>query len=584
MTFTIIQDGTQVASALPHSSSDSTSRRIEVTSLAELLVHLNNQPTSQLPMLRTTAGKIAAFLGRSINEISLDLIFANRERFRSFLEAQRYKEGSVRSYVNYLRMLLEAAEGLGWRPFVHLPVEWQRVIDLASKNKCLTVMKFMAQAKGTPAEVTQEDLHNWIELSINEGNFFPTAQHEVFRAWGTLVACGYTKNAPVSFLRKKRYGVPLSDLPVVLKEEVNELLRWKSADFEPERPKRAKVRRVSADALKQSICTLYGYATKIAHLGEISSLEQLMQKRVVARYISWCINEQKLQGGPLVPRLTSLFAAVSKHPNHKTLDVSWSGPLLEAIPTEPYETVKERKAKKFLHYDVVASIPVKIHGKRDAEAARDKEHFARLVMEELLISWLLVFPWRQRNLRECRVGGPNPNLFKSAVSEFSDIDMPEWARKEQSKNPNAEFWQVSFSTKETKTGVAVHTLVPRQLIGLLEEYLSEYRPILLKGKELETLFVSPEGGQMNSARVTDVVSDLTLRYGGRRVTPHLFRDIVAFAWLKAHPKDYLTLSKMLWHKHLSTTINQYGSRFNESSASVAMESWLEERGSGARQK
>ena len=60
---------------------------------------------------------------------------------------------------------------------------------------------------------------------------------------------------------------------------------------------------------------------------------------------------------------------------------------------------------------------------------------------------------------------------------------------------------------------------------------------------------------------------------GHRVTPHLFRDIVAYAWLKANPKDYLTLSKMLWHKNVSTTIYYYGSRFNDSSASVAMESW-----------
>jgi hypothetical protein len=61
------------------------------------------------------------------------------------------------------------------------------------------------------------------------------------------------------------------------------------------------------------------------------------------------------------------------------------------------------------------------------------------------------------------------------------------------------------------------------------------------------------------------------------VTPHLFRDIVSFAWLKAHPKDYLTLSKMLWHSSPALVISTYGSQFNESSGVCAMESWLEER-------
>jgi hypothetical protein len=45
--------------------------------------------------------------------------------------------------------------------------------------------------------------------------------------------------------------------------------------------------------------------------------------------------------------------------------------------------------------------------------------------------------------------------------------------------------------------------------------------------------------------------------------PHLSRDIVAFAWLKAHPIDYLTLSKMLWNSNPKQTIETYGSRFNE---------------------
>jgi integrase len=529
-------------------------------------------------MLRTTAAKIAAFLGKSVDEISLDLVHASREGFRPFLETQRYKEGSVRSYVNYLRMLLEAAAELGWKPFASLPREWVPVLTLAKTSRCLTLMKSLAQTKKSPEEITQQDLDHWIHLSVEQGKRYASAQGEVNGAWRTLVACGYVKNAPFPFLRKKYYGVPLSKLPVLLKQEVAELLRWKSADFEPDRPKRAQIRKVSAFNIERTICSLYGYATNIAKLGEIESLELLIQKPVIAGFISWCINEQKLKGGPMVPALAAVLAAVSKHPAHKALDLSWSRPLLETVPTDSYEEVKARKAKKYLDYEVLESIPAKIHAKRNAEAKRGKEHVARSVMEELMISWLLVLPWRQRNLREFRVAGPNPNLFKAKVPAFSYIDMPSWARQAEADNPNAEFWQIRFSPDETKTKVAVHCLVPRQLIGLLEEYLLEYRPLLLRGKKYDTLFIPPEADEMNTSFVTLTVSELTLRYGGRRVTPHLFRDIVAFAWLKAHPADYLTLSKLLWHKNIATTIKYYAGRFNESSAVVAMESWLDERG------
>jgi integrase len=577
-----IQNGAPFAPVLPYSADDSALGRVDVESLADLLSCLNSEPSSQTPMLRTTAGKIAAFLGKPIDQISLDMVHANREGFRPFLESQRYKEGSVRTYVNYLRILLDAAGELGWKPHVRLPKEWQAVLDLAKKKKCLTITKYLAEMKESPKQVTQADLERWMEASIKQGKRYVTAQSNVNAVWRTLAACGYVENVPRATLRKKNYGVPLSDFPSPLREEVTEVLRWKFAEYEPERPKRARIRKVSARSIKQTISALFGYATKIANFSEIRSLSQLIQKPVLEGYISWCINEQKLKGGPLVPQLGAVLAAVANHPAHKAIDVSWYRPLLECIPTESYEEIKARKAKKYLDYEVLETIPMKIHAKRNTEAKRGKDHVARLVMEELMIAWLLVFPWRQRNIRECRVIGENPNLFKAKVPAFSYIDKPDWARQEELSDPNAEFWQVKFNLEETKTGVSVHSLVPRQLIGLLEEYLSEYRSVLLNGRQCDTLFVCPEADVMNTAFVTNTVSDLTLRYGGRRVTPHLFRDIVAFAWLKAHPSDYLTASKMLWHKDVATTIKYYATRFNESSAAVAMESWLDERKSKSK--
>ncbi len=170
-----------------------------------------------------------------------------------------------------------------------------------------------------------------------------------------------------------------------------------------------------------------------------------------------------------------------------------------------------------------------------------------------------------------------PNLFKGKIPPYSAVDKPEWVKQEEQQNPAAEFWQFRFGTQETKTGIAVHALLPRQLIGLLEEYLKEFRPHLIHGADPGTLFLNKAGNAISSSEVRSVVTARTMQYGGRRVTPHLFRDIVAYTWLKAHPEGYLTLSKMLWHSNINTTIKIYGSRFNESSGVSAMESWLEDR-------
>jgi integrase len=584
MSFVEIPTGAPVASKLPRSASGSASVSAKVESLADLLAYINTQPTSQTPMMRTTVAKVAAFLGDTVDKISLDMIHVSREGFRPYLESQRYKEGSIRSYVNYLRMLMDTAENIGWKPLATLAPEWVPVLELAKWNSCLPTMKYLAQIRRAPKEVTAEHVDQWIKVSVGQGNRYTTARQQVNAAWRTLVACGFVKHAPMTYLRKKQYGVPVLQLPQPLQAQVKEMVRWKSAEYEPDRPNEAKVREISAMNMQKTICSMFGYATKIAMLHGIESVPTLIQKHVVGSYITWCINDQKIKGGPLLTQLAAVLAAVSKHPAHQTLDVSWFRPLLATITVEPYEAVKIRKAKKYLSYEVLEAIPEKIRAILAAEAEFGEHHIARLAMDGLMLRWLLILPWRQRNLRECRVSGEDPNIFKAKIPEGSSIDLPEWAQRAEAQDPNVEFWQVRFGLEETKTEVAVHSLLPLQLIDPLEEYLRLYRPLLLNGRACETLFVAPEAEKIGDRFITDAISNLTVRFGGRRATPHIFRDIVAYAWLKAHPKDYLTLSKMLWHKQLSTTINQYGSRYNVSSATVAMESWIEERESGARQK
>jgi hypothetical protein len=250
---------------------------------------------------------------------------------------------------------------------------------------------------------------------------------------------------------------------------------------------------------------------------------------------------------------------------------------LDGLPAESESEVKKRKAEKYLEYAVAESIPVRIRAGRPAAEKEGGILAARLALEELLMKWLITLPWRQRNIRECRIGGPTPNLFKGKIPHYSDIDKPMWVSQEEEKNPSAEFWQFQFSEDETKTGCAVSALLPRQLIGILEEYLENLRPQLIRDVDPLTLLVGRKGKPITADLMTKVVSDLTLRHTGRRVNPHAFRDIVAYTWLKEHPKDYLTLSKMLWHRNINTTLKIYGARFNESNGVSAMESWLDER-------
>jgi site-specific recombinase XerD len=116
------------------------------------------------------------------------------------------------------------------------------------------------------------------------------------------------------------------------------------------------------------------------------------------------------------------------------------------------------------------------------------------------------------------------------------------------------------------------------LIQLLEEYLRDHRPVLVGDREDPmTLFITHGGEAFSREQLGDLVKGLAAAHAGRPTTPHLFRDIVAFEWLTSHPEDYLTLSKVLWHRNIQTTIRKYGRRFDESTGAARMDDWRSAR-------
>ena len=250
------------------------------------------------------------------------------------------------------------------------------------------------------------------------------------------------------------------------------------------------------------------------------------------------------------------------------------------LPSSSQEEVKQRKDCKWVPYDELAQIPEKIRQDANTFVALDDRRKALMMRDALLIAWLTVLPWRQRNLRECRVmptadGG---NLFHEEIPPHSPISKPKWAEEAFRANPRQRFWQFYFRAPETKTARGVRGILPRQLVPVLEEYLGRYRQILLDGRpDPMTLFLSNRGYSLCASGFGRLVESITLKYAGRRVNPHLMRDIFTVQYLQERPEDVLTASKALWHKNIQTTLGVYGVGFDESHAARRIGEWLEQR-------
>jgi integrase len=128
-------------------------------------------------------------------------------------------------------------------------------------------------------------------------------------------------------------------------------------------------------------------------------------------------------------------------------------------------------------------------------------------------------------------------------------------------------WRIRFSGQELKVdrrdgGVNRYECVfPPDLVPLLEEYLTVWRPRLAKAGEAH-VFLNSKGRPFSANRLTGVVAVTTMRFTGVGVTPHLIRDIFATEYLKQHPGDAAGVAKRLGntiqvvYKHYAHLLDQ----------------------------
>jgi integrase len=377
------------------------------------------------------------------------------------------------------------------------------------------------------------------------------------------------------------YGTPLSEMGQPLRKEVEELVGGAVAP--PGYLKlRGETRPATKEAIRNFLCRFVGYVTRVRG-SHISSLDQLLTRDLLQEFLGWCQDTRHIKATGLKPHLARLHTAVKRyrHPPLAGKDFHWIRELIRDLRWESPAQIQKRKAAKWVDYEVLEQIPARIRARAEALRRPQGRQLATLRRDELIFTWLLILPWRSRNLRECRVGEEDQgaNLFKCELTPFFTVAKPDWVKQALRVNPHEKFWMFYFREHETKNGHEVRSLLPQQLIAPLEEYLRDYRPALL-GDNHEAccpLFPNSQGHPLARLALTKIVAGHTLRYTGKRLHPHLVRDIVTVAWLDNHPDDYLTISKLLWHQDVLTTLLVYAQNFDESHAVCGMEAWLRSR-------
>jgi hypothetical protein len=455
--------------------------------------------------------------------------------------------------------------------------EWKEILPVARRYKCGNVVRYAIRKGLGPGQFSEVHLQEMGQEVVQNGGTASWSVHVQHHFRKCVREAGLQHVLPgISPPRRKTiYAIPLEHFPEALRGEVSKLLKWKTDPYVDDRPVKSKPLRVaSAAKLKEILCQVYGFAINIERV-QPRTLAELLSQECLGEFLKWGESERKMKIYSLVKPVWMIVPIVRDYPLLRENNFSWFFTRLQAMQARAKHADVDRGEEVCAaDYDLLAQIPGLIH--READARHDGEDLKKaiLVRDQLLIKWLLVMPWRQRNLRECKLGNKKAggNLFKEEVCRLK-MPLPE----SRLHDPHQNIWVFHFGAAETKAGKVVQAVVPKQLVGLLEQYLELSRPRLVGKTDPGTLFVNDHGRPFSTYVLRSRVRDLTARYGRKIVNPHGFRHAFAFKYLKDHPRDYLTLSKYLWHTDVSVTIRIYGRDFDEAYAVCAMEEWLDQQ-------
>jgi len=118
------------------------------------------------------------------------------------------------------------------------------------------------------------------------------------------------------------------------------------------------------------------------------------------------------------------------------------------------------------------------------------------------------------------------------------------------------YWLV-FPKEDVKNRVQLqHKIIP-EVGEIIDEYINDFRPVLLRGSNDLWLFPGETGGVKTSRTLSLQITDRVLTATGLRLTVHQFRHAAAAIFIKMFPGQYGRAQLLLGHKNIATTMRFY---------------------------
>lgn len=436
---------------------------------------------------------------------------------------------------------------IGWRTALRRLAFWATALDI------------------NPEDITRDHLISYIEFLKSESGirFWHQIYHRANREWNLHAEQGTVPHLDWPVLptsERSKYTLHLIYWPKAMQAEYERYREWCLAEFVIDRKPEYRQRPVSADQNLANMERILGFAHNICGQDTQSfSMDMFFHQELIVSYFDWLV-KMRLGGKKTVTleRITAQLLGMARGFFKRQESVEWLLRLKQEVSGAPVRN-KKLLIVSMEELELVAN---GIRELRLAELKRAKAagrrpspmRQAQLVMRELAFRLLMQRPLRQKNLRQIRL---ESNLIRDRDGTYT----------------------LSFSGPEMKNGQPLEFHFPENLIGLLEKYIRDHRPILRNEHDNPYLFPNPNGGHICDRTVQNFIKNHTRRVIGKHLYPHLFRDSVAFWILKHHPEYLLLVSKLLGHSDIKTTIRIY-SNIDADDAAESLDKMFSERGLG----
>ncbi len=150
------------------------------------------------------------------------------------------------------------------------------------------------------------------------------------------------------------------------------------------------------------------------------------------------------------------------------------------------------------------------------------------------IAILCFAPIRVGNLIQIRIG---ENLVKPG-----DLEGPYW---------------LVFPHYDVKNRVQLQFRLEPKVCEIVDEYIHDFRSVLLRGSNELWLFPGENGGVKTTRTLSLQITDKIEKATGLKLTPHQFRHSAAAIFLKHRPGEYELVRRLLGHKNIETTRHFY---------------------------